>query len=89
MLTQEESDAIAGAAPGLLSAPTKLGIPLEGCTVELVRDGLVGRSSFLRRGPLLVSHEHWALFGGEKGFYMFAGGGILHAVDCTLTAGRT
>ena len=60
---------------GLLSPPTKLGIPLEGCRVELVADGLQGRSHFLRRGPLLISHEHWALFAGEQGFYMFAGGG--------------
>ena len=50
----------------------KLGIPLEGCCVDIVRDSLQGRSDFLRRAPLLIRHESWLLMDGEHGFYLFA-----------------
>lgn len=53
--------------------PAKVGIPLEGCTVELVADGLKGRSEFIRRAPLLVSHPKWPLLEGEQAFYLWAG----------------
>ncbi|KAL6768666.1 hypothetical protein ACKKBF_B15705 [Auxenochlorella protothecoides x Auxenochlorella symbiontica] len=52
--------------------PTKVGIPLEGCSVELVRDGLNGRSEYIRRGPLLITHAEWPLFAGEQAFFLFA-----------------
>lgn len=49
-----------------------LGIPLSGCTIDIVRDGLQGRSDFLRRAPLLIQHRNHAIMDGERGFYMFA-----------------
>lgn len=55
--------------------PAKVGIPLEGCTVELVADGLKGRSEFIRRAPLLVSHPKWPLLEGEQAFFLWAGAG--------------
>lgn len=56
-----------------ISMPTeKLGIPLEGCIVEIVRDGLLGRSDMIRRAPILLCHPEWLLMEGEHGFYMFA-----------------
>lgn len=65
----------AAAAPGEAAQPppAKVGIPLEGCTVELVVDGLKGRSEFIRRAPLLVSHPKWPLLEGEQAFYLWAG----------------
>ena len=59
----------AAAAEGAEPEPTqpaqsKTGIPLEGCRVELVRDGLNGRSDMVRRAPLLISHPHWNLLDG-------------------------
>ncbi len=66
--------AAAAAAPGEAAPPlAKVGIPLEGCTVELVVDGLKGRSEFIRRAPLLVSHPKWPLLEGEQAFYLWAG----------------
>lgn len=50
----------------------KLGIPMEGCIVETVRDGLLGRSEMIRRAPLFICHEKWLLLDGEHGFYLFA-----------------
>jgi len=49
-----------------------LGIPLAQCRIDIVRDGLKGRSDFLRRSPLLISHDHHAIMDGERGFYLFA-----------------
>jgi len=49
-----------------------LGIPLEGCSIDIVRDGLKGRSDYLRRAPLLVSNDTYLLMDGEHGFYLFA-----------------
>ena len=49
-----------------------LGIPLEGCTIELVHDGLKGRSDMNRRAPLLLSHSTWPLIENESSFYIFA-----------------
>jgi len=48
------------------------GIPLEGCTIELVRDGLQGRSEMVRKAPLLLSHSSWPLLDGEKKIFIFA-----------------
>ncbi|KAH7615656.1 hypothetical protein Ndes2526B_g09599 [Nannochloris sp. 'desiccata'] len=48
------------------------GIPLEGCTVELVRDGLQGRSELARKAPLLLAHPSWPLLDGEKKIFIFA-----------------
>ncbi|PSC67060.1 testis-expressed sequence 2 -like, partial [Micractinium conductrix] len=53
-------------------APAKVGIPLEGCTVELVVEGLNGRSEWIRRAPLLVAHPQWNLLEGEPAFYLWA-----------------
>ena len=50
-----------------------MGIPLEGCTVELVAEGLQGRSEFIRRAPLALSHASWNLLDGEQAFYLWAG----------------
>jgi hypothetical protein len=50
----------------------KIGIPLEGCTIELVRDGLQGRSEMVRRAPLLLSHSSWPLLDGDKKVFIFA-----------------
>ena len=61
--------------------PTKVGIPLEGCTVELVADGLKGRSEFIRRAPLLVSHPKWPLLEGEQAFFLWAGAGCGYLQD--------
>lgn len=67
----------AGAGPAEPAAelvpPTKVGIPLDGCLVELVADGLRGRSEFIRRAPLLISHPRWKLLEGEPAFYLWAG----------------
>ena len=49
-----------------------LGIPLARCRVEIVRNGLKGRSDFLRRAPLLIKHEQHAIIEGERGLYLFA-----------------
>lgn len=48
------------------------GIPLEGCTIELVQDGLQGRSEMVRKAPLLLSHSSWPLLNGEKKIFIFA-----------------
>jgi hypothetical protein len=64
----------AATVAGPPAAATKVGIPLEGCTVELVTDGLNGRSDLIRRAPLLVSHPRWKLLEGEPAFYLWAGG---------------
>jgi hypothetical protein len=45
---------------------------MEGCVVEIVRDGLLGRSEMIRRAPLFICHEKWLLMDGEHGFYLFA-----------------
>lgn len=50
----------------------RVGIPLEGCAVELVREGLGGRSETVRRAPLLLSHPSWPLLDGEQTIYLFA-----------------
>eukprot|EP00887_Chlorella_sp_A99_P003929 scaffold11.g3929.t1 len=50
----------------------KIGIPLEGCTVEVVTEGLAGRSDLVRRAPLVISHPNWNLLDGERSFYLFA-----------------
>lgn len=63
-----------GAPAAPTPAPAKVGIPLEGCTVELVGDGLQGRSAWIRRAPLLVQHPKWNLLDGEPAFYLWAGG---------------
>eukprot|EP00890_Picochlorum_soloecismus_P005587 jgi/Picsp_1/6029/NSC_03383-R1_protein isoform b len=60
-----------GAGGSKVSAE-KLGIPMEGCIVEIVRDGLLGRSEMIRRAPLFICHEKWLLLDGEHGFYLFA-----------------
>ena len=62
------------AAAAAAASAAKVGIPLEGCTVELVTDGLNGRSDLIRRAPLLVSHPRWKLLDGEPAFYLWAGG---------------
>ena len=67
--------------------PAKVGIPLEGCTVELVADGLKGRSEFIRRAPLLISHPRWPLLEGERAFYLWAGaeeGGEWRTLPCRV-----
>lgn len=69
----------AAAPPG--PAAAKVGIPLEGCAVELVEDGLNGRSEFIRRAPLLVAHPRWPLLGGEPSFYLWAGALLLVATS--------
>ncbi|KAL4449510.1 hypothetical protein ABPG77_007154 [Micractinium sp. CCAP 211/92] len=74
----EAATAAGTAAPGPGSAATpapaltKVGIPLEGCTVELVTDGLQGRSNWIRRAPLLIRHPKWNLLEGEPAFFLWA-----------------
>jgi hypothetical protein len=41
--------------------------------VELVGDGLDGRSEWARRAPLLLSHPRWALLDGCREVFLFAG----------------
>jgi hypothetical protein len=81
-----------GAAEAAAAPHGKVGIPLEGCTVELVADGLKGRSEFIRRAPLLISHDRWSLLDGEQAFYLWAGArgyGLQRSGPCTwATAGR-
>jgi len=61
-------------ATAAAAAPAaKVGIPLEGCRVEVVAGGLKGRSRWIRRAPLLVTHPRWNLLDGERGFYILAG----------------
>jgi hypothetical protein len=55
-----------------LNSPRKVGIPLEGCKLELLTEGLEGRDSMSRRAPLLVTHARWNLLDGERGLYIFA-----------------
>ena len=55
-----------------LQTEETLGIPLEGCSIDIVRDGLKGRSDYLRRAPLLISNDRFLLMDGEHGFYLFA-----------------
>jgi len=49
-----------------------LGIPLAQCRIHIVRDGLEGRSDFLRRAPILIKHKYHAIMDGESGLYLFA-----------------
>lgn len=42
--------------------------------MELVIEGLKGRSEWIRRAPLLVRHPKWNLLEGEPAFYLWAGG---------------
>lgn len=58
--------------PASPSQGEPLGIPLGRCTVAIVRDGLKGRSDFIRRAPLLIRHEKHAIMDGECAFYLFA-----------------
>jgi hypothetical protein len=53
-------------------SPRKVGIPLEGCKLELLTEGLEGRDSMSRRAPLLLTHPRWNLLDGEPGLYIFA-----------------
>jgi len=55
-----------------LNSPRKVGIPLEGCKLELLIEGLKGRDSMSRRAPLLLTHPRWNLLDGERGLYIFA-----------------
>lgn len=67
-----QDSSIEGEHAALPHIDTKLGIPLEGCTIELVRDGLQGRSEMVRRAPLLLTHPTWPLFRGENALFIFA-----------------
>jgi hypothetical protein len=68
--------------------PQKVGSPLEGCAVELVRDGLGGRSEMVRRAPLLLSHPTWPLLNGEQTTYIFASKFKLSSLDkCPFYSG--
>ncbi|GAB4822481.1 hypothetical protein N2152v2_009527 [Parachlorella kessleri] len=74
---QEQQQQHPGSEPAMgaaaAAAPAaKVGIPLEGCRVEVVAGGLKGRSRWIRRAPLLVSHPRWNLLDGERGFYVLA-----------------
>lgn len=50
----------------------RVGVPLEGCDLEVVAEGLGGRDVMSRRGPILLSHATWNLLDGEKAVYIFA-----------------
>ena len=71
-LVHGDDDESSGLLPPPLPRPQKVGIPLDGCVVELVRDGLGGRSEMVRRAPLLLSHPSCPLLDGERALFIFA-----------------
>lgn len=74
-IEREESIAegeASGSVEPLPPPQQKVGIPLEGCRVELVEECLNGRSEMVRRAPLLLAHPEWTLLDGEQAIYIFA-----------------
>ena len=49
-------------------------IPLAGCTVRLVTEGLGGKTRWWRKTPLEISHPTRALFARQKTFLLFCDG---------------
>ncbi|KAK9843022.1 hypothetical protein WJX74_005735 [Apatococcus lobatus] len=49
-------------------------IPLEGCTVTVVTEGLRGKTRWTRKAPLEVSHPSGQLLDGRSSFMLFAVG---------------
>lgn len=49
-------------------------IPLSGCTVRLVTEGLTGKTKWWRKTPLEISHPSRALLARQTSFYLFCDG---------------
>lgn len=49
-------------------------IPLAGCSVRLVTEGLRGKTRWWRKTPLEISHPNRALLARQKTFFLFCDG---------------
>ncbi|KXZ46687.1 hypothetical protein GPECTOR_41g651 [Gonium pectorale] len=70
-----KASAGSGPAASARGGPPALVVPLEGASVDLMRDVLGGRSPWSRRFPLQLSHPSRPLLHGESTLYLFAESG--------------